>query len=121
MLVCQFLSVLRLKNALSGPVGGSVGRLLDGDTCPLPSELDGNDHDERLSARPGMWLLPPQELEMLRSRRLVGGVMLLQPPSGSSNVKLYFALLHLHPVDLTLTFKYMALEQNKVGRKPHPA
>lgn len=93
------------------PASSSVPRGLL--LLPAGLDLDGNDPDEALGGQPpGRWLLPGPEMEVLRSRRLVGGLM--AAPCASSLVKLYVAVLHLHPIDLTLTFKYMAQEETKV-------
>ncbi len=86
---------------------------------PLPPDLDGNDVAERLGLEVGTrggsrgeegtrrWLLPEQELALWHQPRAMLSAQL------GRHRKLYFAVLHLHPIDLTVSFKYMALQEAK--------
>lgn len=77
----------------------------------LPPELDGNDPLEALgmvNARERRWLLTEADLIALQRPRAE-----LLARSSSARVKLYFEVLHLHPIDLTVTFRYMALQESK--------
>ena len=79
----------------------------------LPAELDGNDPAEALgvvSADGRQWLLTEVELLALQRPRTE---LLAAGGGGSARIKLYFAVLHLHPIDLTVSFKYMALQERK--------
>ena len=71
-------------------------------------DLDGNDlcGETFGVGAERRWLVPEVELVRLRKPRAVE--LAAGPP-----LKLYFAVLHLHPIDLTLSFKYMALQEAK--------
>lgn len=72
-------------------------------------DLDGNDlcGETFGVGTERRWLVPEVELLTLRKPRAVLGADRGIP------LKLYFAVLHLHPIDLTVSFKYMALQEAK--------
>lgn len=119
------MSLLRMKSSLQlnqrllssiragGAAGGAVVPLPASSAAvlALPPELDGNDPVEALgvvNAHGRRWLLAEADLLTLQRPR----AELLARSSGA-RVKLYFEVLHLHPIDLTVTFKYMALQESK--------
>lgn len=78
----------------------------------LPADLDGNDAAEMLGLAGGarrtagrQWLLSERELRALYKPRA-------ELSAGDDGKKLYVGVLHLHPVDLTLSFKYLALQES---------
>lgn len=115
----RFLSFLRTVSAAGGGDASAVSTPAEAShrqrstttALLLPTDLDGNDPCEALGmvgASGRRWLLTEAEtiaLQQPRAELLAGGV--------GARVKLYFGVLHLHPIDLVVSFKYMALQESK--------